>query len=942
MRAMRLVSIVVGAFLFVAWRPVSVSTRSSASPPPLMRHICRTSHPGRSSPPSATSSFSAGRQLRLRGGDANDESHLYTYRALEVLERAQSKAKVLRNAELTPVHLFVVMLEDKKGIGREILASVTNEERKNDVIELVTKNLERWLANQRSERAMQGEEMSLSPKLQNLLYKAVNDMKGEKVDVFELFVYSAEMDEVVRSALEEAGVNPKKLSVAGRRLKAAKNEQSFTELEKYSKDLIAEARAGKLDPVIGREDEIRRLVQILCRRTKNNPVLVGEPGVGKTAIVEGLAQRILDGDVASTLKECKLFTLDFGSLVANTAFRGNFEQRMRDILEEIEKSEGKVILFIDELHLLIGAGNEKGEMDAANLLKPALARGQIRCIGATTYDEYRKYIESDGALERRFQMIHVGEPSVPDAISILRGIKEKFEVHHGVRISDAALVQACELSSRYITMRFLPDKAIDLVDEACSSIRVQLDSKPEQIDRLERRRLQLDVELRVLRKDLNDPSSALRAAEIQAQVDRINMELGPLQAAYKEEQFRRRRLHDLRQQIEQTKLSISELERRYLLDRVAELKYDVLPALQQELHNLTSSSAGTLPIFSGEVVGPDEVRSIVSRWTGIPVARLGKTERSRLLELKSEIQKRVVGQEEAVDAVSTAILRSRVGISPVRLPSCSALFLGPTGVGKTELSKALASQLFDDEKQLIRIDMSEYMEQHAVSRLIGSPPGYVGHESGGQLTEAVRKKPYAVVLFDEIEKAHPSVLDVLLQVLDDGRLTDGKGKVVDFANTIIIMTSNIGSQHLAEEGPVDESCRQQIMREVKSFLRPEFLNRIDDIVIFQRLGIAQLREVARKLVREMAEPLKEEHKLELSCSDAALDLIVSLAYDPAYGARPIRRYLYKIVGTQLAYHMVEQKELHGSTVHIDEEGGQLKIHFEKPEDEQMSAVEEQT
>lgn len=857
--------------------------------------------------------------------------------------------------EVTPAHLFLDLLEE--GTGRSLLRIAVGEQREKEVVEMAVGYLQQYLPKLRSQHPPPPT-VSESGKLSLALEKA-NELRTSMGDAFialdHLAVGCVDQDPVVQAALREAGVMPKRVTAAlkvyrgSHKVDSETAESGFDALSKYGKDLITEARAGRLDPVIGREEEIRRLVQVLSRRTKNNPCLVGEPGVGKTAVVEGLAQRILAGDVPQSLKERKVFSLDMGALIAGAKYQGEFEERLKGVLKEVEDADGKVILFIDELHLLVGAGRTEGSMDAANLLKPALARGLLRCIGATTLDEYRQHIEKDGALERRFQMVQVKEPSVPDSVSILRGLKERYETHHGVRINDRALVVACELADRYITSRFLPDKAIDLVDEACSMVRVQLDSQPEEIDRLQRRRLQLEIELRGLGKDVHgDAGTKQKIEEIQQEIARIDGSLGPLKAGYDQDRNRIKRVQHLRTEIEHIKRSIAELERRYNLDRVAELKYDMLPPLEQELANLTSSAAGASEQSGlvSESVGAEEIRSVVSRWTGIPVSRLGTSDRHRLLSMGEELGKRVVGQEEAVEAVSAAILRSRAGLSPPNQPVCTCLFLGPTGVGKTELSKALAAQLFDDEKQLVRVDMSEYMEEHSVSRLIGSPPGYVGHEAGGQLTEHVRRRPYSVVLFDEVEKAHPNVLNALLQVLDDGRLTDGKGKVVDFSNTVIILTSNLGARHLicAPDAPastsnaISHAARTAVMADVRAHFRPEFLNRIDETVLFHRLDPAHLRRIVEQLVGAIAAPLAKNNRVGLAVSPQALDWIVEQAYDPAYGARPLRRYVLKEIGTAVAKMVVGKDAGPGSTVHIDVVDDSLTYKLSR-EDLEMSAAD---
>jgi len=707
-------------------------------------------------------------------------------------------------------------------------------------------------------------------------------------------------------------------------------QQPFETLNKYGVDLIQLAQDGKLDPVIGRDEEIRRVIRILSRRTKNNPVLIGEPGVGKTAIVEGLAQRIVRGDVPKNL-DCNLFSLDMGALISGAKYRGEFEERLKDVLKEVEDAQGKVILFIDEIHLVMGAGKTEGSMDAANLLKPMLARGQLRCIGSTTLDEYKKYIEKDAAFERRFQQVFVAEPSIPDTVSILRGLKEKYESHHGVRITDSALVAAAQLSSRYITSRFLPDKAIDLVDEACASIRVQLDSQPEVIDQLERQLLQLEVEETALSKE-KDKGSIQRLEHVKEKISKLREELQPLKMRYEAESGLVEQMRQRTRKLEEMRSKMQDAERRRDLALVADLKYGAIPELErsirelkkqiEEKKNRMEDDDEQAPLVS-DVVGPEQITEVISRWTGIPVAKLSQSERDKLLSLENKLHERVVGQDEAVSSISRAILRSRAGLSRPNQPTGSFLFLGPTGTGKTETAKALAFELFDDDQHIVRIDMSEYMEQHSVSRLIGSPPGYVGFESGGQLTEAVRRRPYNVVLFDEIEKAHPRVMNVLLQVLDEGRLTDGQGRTVDFTNTVIILTSNLGAEHLMNLGKQNfESVKQKVMNVVQDFFRPEFLNRLDDVVMFRPLSERDLKNVALIQVKKLTERLAERD-IKIELDDSALTQILDTAYDPNYGARPLRRYLEKYVMTQLSRMIVGGDLPDHSSVFIESKNGQL-------------------
>ena len=691
-------------------------------------------------------------------------------------------------------------------------------------------------------------------------------------------------------------------------------EDTYEALSKYGVDMVEEARQGRLDPVIGRESEIRRCVRVLSRRTKNNPVLIGEAGVGKTAIVAGLAQRILKGDVPESLKDKKLFSLDMGALIAGAKYRGEFEERLKAVLTEVEKSEGQIIMFIDELHLIVGAGKTDGAMDASNLLKPLLARGELHCIGATTTDEYRQYIEKDPALERRFQPVLVEEPTGEDAISILRGLKERFEVHHGVRISDSAIVEAVALSQRYISGRQLPDKAIDLIDEAAALIRTEIDSLPAELDEANRKVMQLEIEREALRKEV-DLASKERLIRLEDELDELKIEQQKLNAQWEKEKAIIENVRHIKEAIEHTRHEIEEAERQYDLNRVAELRYSKLMDLERKLEEAENASpdpadehgAPVVGRMLKEEVGPDDVAEIVGRWTGIPVSRLLETEREKLLSLDAELHRRVVGQSEAVDAVAEAVLRARAGISDPKRPIGSFIFLGPTGVGKTELCKALAEALFDSEDNMIRLDMSEYMEKHSVSRLVGSPPGYVGYDEGGQLTEAVRHKPYSVVLFDEMEKAHPDVFNILLQILDDGRLTDSQGHTVDFRNTIIIMTSNIASHTILEgislEGEFKGGVREKVQAELRSHFRPEFLNRVDEIVLFKPLLAEQIEKIVDMLMDRLAERL-DEHKIKIELSPAARKFIAEAAYEPAYGARPLRRYLQQHLETPLARRII--------------------------------------
>jgi ATP-dependent Clp protease ATP-binding subunit ClpB len=848
----------------------------------------------------------------------------YTQKMQEALQAAQDLASQANHPEITNEHFLSALLDQSDGIARPLLEKIGAD------VDQLGDRLRTEL--ERRPKIHGAADVRLSNELRTVLDAAEKEMsklKDEFTSAEHYLLALSSANAPAAKLLKDFGATHDKIMQGLQQVRGSQRvtdqnpEGKYQALEKYGRDLTELARRGKIDPVIGRDNEIRRVMQVLSRRTKNNPVLIGDPGVGKTAIVEGLARRIISGDVPDSLKNKRIIAMDIGAMIAGAKFRGEFEDRLKAFLKEVTDAQGQIVLFIDELHTIVGAGAAEGSVDASNMLKPMLARGELRTIGATTIDEYRKYIEKDAALERRFQPVLVSEPSVEDTIAILRGLKERYEVHHGVRITDGALVGAAVLSHRYITDRFLPDKAIDLVDEAASRLKIELDSMPTEIDVIERQIMQHEMERQALKKE-KDPASKERLKKLERELAELKEKSNALKAEWHKEKAVIDEQRKVKEELDRLRTELERAQRRGELAKASEIQYGRIPDLDKKLADLTAKSAKTKKRLLREEVTEEDIAEVVSSWTGIPVSRLQEGEREKLVKLEAHLHLRVVGQESAIKAVANAVRRARAGLQDPNRPLGSFIFLGPTGVGKTELSRALAEFLFDDERALIRIDMSEYMEKHTVARLIGAPPGYVGYEEGGQLSEAVRRRPYSVVLFDEIEKAHPDVFNVLLQVLDDGRITDGQGRTVDFKNTVIIMTSNIGSQYIMEEEQSDEARRRLVIDALRAHFRPEFLNRVDEIIIFDRLSEEDLKKIVEIQLRHLTKRL-EQQKIRLELSDSAKALLAREGYDPVYGARPLRRAIQREILDPLSIDILDGKIREGQTVYVDVKDGKLKF-----------------
>jgi ATP-dependent Clp protease ATP-binding subunit ClpB len=866
-----------------------------------------------------------------------------TVKSQQAMQQAQERATELGNPEVQPVHLLLALIEDREGVIPSVLGKIgVPTERLEHDLHSIEEKLPR-VAGAATQPSLS---QALNRALEQAFHEAQN-FKDEYVSTEHLLLGVAHLKgDAAREALAAAGATHEAIlkaltAVRGTQRVTDQNpEGKFQALEKYAKDLTELARRGKLDPVIGRDEEIRRVIQVLSRRTKNNPVLIGEPGVGKTAIVEGLARRIVSGDVPESLKDKRVISLDLGAMLAGAKYRGEFEDRLKAVLKEIEESNGEIVLFIDELHTIVGAGAAEGAIDASNMLKPALARGELRAIGATTLNEYRKYIEKDAALERRFQIVYVGEPNVEDTIAILRGLKDRYEAHHNVRIKDAAIVAAATLSHRYISDRFLPDKAIDLMDEAAASLAIQIGSVPTEIDQLERTATSLEIERAALKRE-TDVNSVERRDQVERELGALKEQITALRSRWTTERSAISRIGDLKKKIEALRFEAEEQTRKGMLERAAQIQYGELPKLETELKRLNAVQDGNVGVarMLKEEVDEEDIAGIVSKWTGIPVSRMLEGEVKKLVEMEQRLRERVIGQDAALTIVANAIRRSRAGLSDPKRPIGSFIFLGPTGVGKTETARALAEFMFDDEQAMVRIDMSEYMEKHAVARLIGAPPGYVGYDEGGQLTEAIRRRPYAVILFDEIEKAHPDVFNILLQVMDDGRLTDAKGRTVDFKNTVVIMTSNLGAAFLSGDALKSEhdfdQARESVMRLLREHFRPEFLNRVDDVVIFRPLGTAQMAQILELRLDEVRK-LLEDRQISLELTEPARQLILAAGSDAAYGARPLKRALQRMIQDPLAIKILSGEVLHGAHVRIDVDRKTNQLRFEPMSREAMA------